>query len=193
MLIPKYLEEISEVIDTSKNIEVAKIKCKCSHGHFLVYEFFETDNVNIKSGFNEIIRENDKLYLVKRNFFGKIVKKIECGNMFERKQRRIIKVICEKCGKEYTLFDNYKHGYDAVIAQQESYTLKEKITFDFKQVYPQPIEVYVKIYQDISYDQFKDEFKSIDYNGYLNSFCNIDIYGINSKSRKIKICSEETA
>ena len=39
----------------------------------------------------EIIRENDKLYLVKRNFFGKIVDKIECGNMFEKKQRRIIK------------------------------------------------------------------------------------------------------
>jgi len=193
MLIPKHLEEISEIIETSKNSEIAKIKCKCSHIHFIVYEFCESNNANVKSGFNEIIRENDKLYLVKRNFFGKIVEKIECGNMFEKKQRRIIKVKCEKCGLEYVLFDNYKHGYDAVIAQQESCTSKNEITFDFKKAYSQPLEVFIKIYQDISYNQFKDEFGNIDYSSYLNSFDSIDIYGINSKSRKIKICSEETA
>lgn len=193
MLIPKHLEEISEIIETSKNNEVAKIKCKCSYDHFIIYEFCESDNATIKPGFNEIIRENDKLYFVQRNFFGKIVKKIECGNMFEKKQRRIIKAKCEKCGLEYVLFDNYKHGYDAVIIQQESCTFKNEITFDFKKVYSQPIEVFVKIYQDISYDQFKDEFENTDYSSYLNSFSNIEIYGINSKLRKIKICSEETA
>lgn len=193
MLIPKHLEEISEIIETSENNEVLKIKCKCSHTHFIVYEFCESDNANVKPGFNELIRENDKLYLVKRNFFGKIVDKIECGNMFEKKQRRIIKVKCEKCGLEYILFDNYKHGYDAVIIQQESCASKNEITFDFKKVYSQPIEVFVKIYQDISYDQFKDEFKNTNYSSYMNSFSNIDIYGMNSKSRKIKICSEETA
>lgn len=193
MLIPKHLEGISEIIETSKNSEVVKIKCKCSHSHFIVYEFCESYNVNVKPGFNEIIRENDKLYLVKRNFIGKIVDKIECGNMFEKKQQIIIKAQCEKCGLEYILFDNYKHGYDAVIIQQESCASKSEITFDFKKVYSQPIEVFVKIYQDISYDQFKDEFENIDYSSYLNSFSSIDIYGINSKSRKIKICSEETA
>ena len=193
MLIPKYLEEISEIIETSKNSEIAKIKCKCSHTHFIVYEFCESNNANVKSGFNEIIRENDKLYLVKRNLFGKIVEKIECGNMFEKKQRRIIKVKCEKCGLEYVLFDNYKHGYDAVIAQQERCALKNEITFDFKKAYSQPLEVFIMIYQNISYNQFKDEFGNIDYSSYLNSFDSIDIYGINSKSRKIKICSEETA
>lgn len=193
MLIPKHLEEISEILETSKNSEVAKIKCKCSHIHFIVYEFCESDNANVKLGFNEIIRENDKLYLVKRNFFGKILEKIECGNMFEKKQRRIIKVKCEKCGLEYILFDNYKHGYDAVITQLENCASKNEITFDFKKAYSQPLEVFIKIYQDISYNQFKDEFENIDYYSYLNSFGNIDIYGINSKSRKIKICSEETA
>ena len=192
MLIPKHLEEISEIIDTSENNEVLKIKCKCSHTHFIVYEFCESDNANVKPGFNEIIRENDKLYLVKRNFFGNIVKKIECGNMFEIKQRRIIKVKCEKCGLEYVLFDNYKHGYDAVITHLESCASKNEIAFDFKKAYSQPLDVFIKIYQDISYDQFKDEFGNIAYYSYLNSFGNIDIYGINSKSRKIKICSEET-
>ena len=61
-----------------------------------------------------------------------------------------------------------------------------------KKVVLQKIEFFVKIYQVISYDQFKDEFEKIDYSSYLNSFGNVDIYGLNSKSRKIKICSEET-
>ncbi|MBE5731016.1 MAG: hypothetical protein E7350_03615 [Clostridiales bacterium] len=193
MFIPKLLEEISKIVEASKNIEVAKIKCKCNHNHFMVYEFCESYNANVKPGFNEIIRENNKLYLVKRNFFGKIVEKIECGNRFDKKQRRIIKVKCEKCGLEYIVFDNYKHGYDAVITRQESCTLKDEKYLDFKKVYSQPIEVYVKIRQDFSYAQFMDEFENIDYVSYLNSFGNIDIYGINSKSRKIKICTEETA
>lgn len=193
MLIPKYLEEISEIIKTSKNYEIVKIKCKCGHNHFIVFEFSEPNDLNIKSGFNEIIRENDKMYLIKRNFFGKIIGKIECKNMFEKKQRRIVKAKCEKCGLEYVLFDNSKHGYDAVITQQESCASKNEITFDFKKAYSKPIEVFIKIYQDIDYNQFKEEFENIDYSGYLNSFSNIDIYGINSKSRKIKICSEETS
>ena len=132
MLIPKYLEEISEILETSKNNEVVIIKCKCSHAHFIAYEFRDLETSKGKPGFNEIIRENDKLYLVKRNFFGKIVEKIECGNIFEKKQRRIIKSKCEKCGSEYVLFDNYRHGYDAVIIQQESCGSKNEITFDFK-------------------------------------------------------------
>lgn len=110
-----------------------------------------------------------------------------------KKQRRIIKVKCEKCGLEYVLFDNYKYGYDAVITQQESCVSKNEITFHFKKAYSQPIEVFIKIYQDISYDEFKDEFENIDYSSYSNSFGNIEIYGLNSKLRKIKICSEETA
>ena len=193
MLIPKYLEQISEITKNSKNIILVKIKCKCCHSHFNVYEYCDSNNTSVKPGFNELLRENNKLYFIKRNFFGKIVEKIECGNMFEKKQRRIIKVKCEKCGQEYVLFDNYKHGYDAVINQQQICNSQNENTFDFKKVYSKPIEIFVKIYQDISYDQFKDEFENTDYSNYLNSFANIDIYGINSKSRKIKICSEETA
>ena len=193
MLIPKYLKRISMIIETSKNIEVVKIKCECNYSYFWVYEFCEQDNINIKTEFSEIIRENNKLYLIKRNFFGKIVKKIEYENIFGKKQRRIIKVKCENCGLEYILFDNYKHGYDAVVTKQISYFLKEETNLNFKKVYSQPIEVFVKIHQDISFDQFKNEFENTDYSNYLNSFSSIDIYGINSKSRKIKICSEETA
>ena len=193
MLIPKYLEGISEIVNASKNIEEVRIKCKCGHSNFFVYEFTDANNVNFKPCFSEIMRENDKLYYVKRNFFGKIVKKIECENMSLKKQRKIIKVKCEKCGQDYILFDNYKHGYEAAITKQENLTSEKEIEFNFKKIYSQPIEVYVKIYQDISYNEFKEEFENMDYTAYLNSFSNIDIYGKNSKLRKIKICSEETA
>lgn len=195
MIIPKYLEEISENIKISRNIEVVKLKCKCGCNHFVVYEFCSQDNVTINPSFNEIIRENGKRFLIKRNFLGKIVKKIDCDCVFKKKQRRIIKVKCEKCGLEYVIFDNYIHGYDAFAMKKEYSKLNDKKTFDFKKVYNQSLEVYVMISQNLSYDEFKDELenRNIDYDSYLSAFENINIYGINLKSKKIKICSEETA
>jgi len=193
MLIPRHLEKICDIIETSKNSFVAKIKCKCGCNHFIVYEFIEFNNTNVKPVFSEIIRENDKLYFVKRNFFGNITEKLECENTFGKKQRKIIKVKCEKCGAEYVLFDNYKHGYDAVFSKKEISDSKDEIAFKYKKAFPQSVEVFVKIYQDVSYDQFKEEFEDIDYSTYLNSFGNIEIYSMNSKSKKLKICSEETA
>lgn len=64
---------------------------------------------------------------------------------------------------------------------------------DFRKPYPGNLEIFVKIYQDISYAQFHDEFENADYETYLNSFCNIEIYGVNSKQKKILILSEETS
>ena len=87
MLIPKHLEEISEIIETSKNNEVTKIKCKCSYGHFIIYEFCISDNATVKPGFNEIIRENDKLYFVQCNFIGKIVKKLDVETCLKKNNK----------------------------------------------------------------------------------------------------------
>lgn len=192
MLIPKYLQEISESVVVSKNVEKIKIKCNCGHSHFYVY-VVEQDTPKIKSGFSEIIRQNNKLYLVKRNFFGRIVKKIECDDLFNKKQRKIVKVKCAKCNKEHILFDNYKHGYDAIINNIEDNYLNLDSSVKFKLSYSQPIKVYLQIYQDISYDEFQQEFENLNFETYLCSFSNIDIYGLNTKLRKIKICSEETA
>lgn len=190
MLVPKYLEEITEVTKKSNNKELLKIRCKCNHNYFIAYKFFDK-YINVKQKFNEIIRIDNKLYYVKRNFFGKIKEKIECNESCFRKQRTVVKIKCEKCGLEYILFDNYKYGYDATINFKDNFD--DFDTTKFKIVYNLPVEVYIKLYQDLSYEQFKDDFQNIDYETYLNSFSNIDIYGIDSKSKKIKICSEETA
>ena len=191
-MISKHIEEISEEINTSKYSKRMKIRCRCCSSHFIVNAYYEPRNINVGHNFNEIMRENDKLYMVRRNFFGKIVEKIECGNIFEKKQRKIIKVICEKCGAEYTIFDNYIHGYDA-IASQEIKPLDETELKKYEKKKYESLEVYVDIYQDISYEEFKEEFADMNYDKYLNSFSNIDIYGINFKNRKIAILAEETA
>ena len=48
------------------------------------------DNTNFcPSCGKKIIRENNKLYWVRRNFFGRIVEKVENKNEFGHKQRKI--------------------------------------------------------------------------------------------------------
>ena len=191
MLIPKHLREISEPVKISKASEIIKIKCNCEFDHFIVYTHIDSEP-NIKPSFSEVIRENDKIYLVKRNFFGKIVKKIECGDLFNKKQRKVVKVKCEKCGLEHIIFDNYKHGYDAVNTLHSDATNFDS-SIIFENVCHQSLEVYVTIHQDISYNEFEEECENLDFETYLDSFSNIDIYGVNSKSKRIEICSEETA
>ena len=193
MLIPEYLQEISETIKKTKNTVTIKLKCNCGGSDFKVYKSVEQDIVDIEHGFKEIIRDNGELYLVKRNFFGKIIKRIKCDNMFCEKPRKIIKVKCEKCGIEHIIFDNYKHGYDAIINKYEGNAANSNDLVEFKLCYSHPMEVFLKIYQDILYDDFKEEFHDLDFNTYLYSFSNIDIYGVASKNKKINIYSEETA
>lgn len=192
MLIPKHLREISDVINSSKTFEVAKIKCECGCSRFIVYKNLVPLNPTIKYGLNEIVREKDKLFLIKRNFWGKIIEKIECSDTFNEKPRNVIKVICQNCDSEYVLFDNYLHGYDAINNHFGSTTLHNAST-EFKKVHPQSLEVFVKIHQDVSYDVFQKEFESLDFETYLNSFGSIEIYSITSNSQKIKICLEETS
>ena len=192
MLIPKHLREISDVVNTSKKREKAKSKCKCGCNRFIVYKYTTPLKPNVEYGLNEIIRENNELYLIKRNFFGKIIKKIKYSDAFDKIPRNVVKVKCLKCNFEYVLFDNYRHGYNAINTHFSKPILCD-ISTDFEEVYFQPLEVFVEIYQDISYDLFQEEFENLDFETYLNSFGNIKIYGITSDSRKINICLEETS
>lgn len=192
MPIPKYLREISSVIKTSKNFEIAKIKCKCGCNSFIVYKYTTPLKPDTMHELNEIIRENDELYLVKRNFFGKIVKKIKYTAKSYEKPRNVVKVKCRECNSEYILFDNYKHGYDAINTCLCDAVLSD-ISTGFEEVFPQSLEVFVKIYYDFTYELFQEEFEKTDFETYLNSFDTIEIYGITSNSKKINICLEETS
>lgn len=192
MLIPKHLQLISNVVKSCKTSEVAKIQCNCGCNRFIVYKYTEPLELHTKSNFNEIIRENDQLYMIKRNFWGKIVEKIECSDMFNEKPRNVVQVKCEKCNSEHIIYDNYKHGYDAVITTDTNATFFDSFT-KLIQVNPQSLEVFVKIYQDISFNEFKEEFENLDFDTYLDLFSGIDIYGITSESKRIGIYSEETA
>lgn len=192
MLIPTYLQTISQLVKTTDSYELIRIKCKCGCTSFIVYEHSDPIDKRISPGFNEVLRKDNRLYLVKRNFWGRIIKEIECENIFNKQPRKIVKVKCSKCENEYIVFDNYKHGYNA-MAFSNSTKLLEDICVNFRKSYPGNMEIFVKIYQDISYAQFHDEFENADYETYLNSFGNIEIYGVNSKQKKIRILSEETS
>ena len=186
MSIPKYLQEISDVINTSKNVEIAKIKCKCGCNRFIAYKYTTLVKPDIKHVSNEIIRENNELYLIKRSFFGKIIKKIKCSDTSYEKPRNVVKAKCQNCNTEYILFDNFKHGYDAINTDFSNAILSD-VSAGFEEVYHQSLEVFVKIYQDISYELFQEEFEEMDFETFLNSFDNIEIYGITSNSKRINI------
>ena len=192
MSIPKYLREISDVINKSKNVKIAKIKCKCGCNRFIAYKHTPTEKFNIKHELNEIIRENNELYWIKRNFWGKIIKKIKCSDPSYEKPRNVVKAKCQKCNTEYILFDNFKHGYDAINTDFSNAILSD-VSAGFEEVYHQSLEVFVKIYQDISYELFQEEFEEMDFETFLNSFDNIEIYGITSNSKRINIWTEETS
>lgn len=193
MLIPKHLEEISAIAKISDSRKIVKIKCKCNHCLFKVYEFIENNNnINNKLNFDKTINE-ERVYWIKRNFFGKVIEKKESESRDSKKTRRIIKVKCEKCGLEHVLFDNYKHGYEASTTNKENNILDKNKNLTYKQIYLEPLEIYLRIDYNISYKQFQNKFINVDYYNYLNSFSYINIYGINSKSKKLKIYSEKTS
>ncbi len=191
MIAPRHLQEISELIQTKKFFEVIKLKCTCGHTHFKVYENVESDTDGVNLKYNEIIRENYKLYWVKRNLFGKIVQRVECVDTPFKKQRKIIKVHCDACGKEYIIFDNYMHGYDAIMNyKKESNTI---LNSGFTLCHSNALTIYIQLYQDASYEELQEEFNELNFEDYLCSFSSILIYGFNSKSKRINIHSEETA
>ena len=89
MIIPKYLRNISELVNSSSDNLTLKIKCSCGFDVFDIFKYEDAPPLPKKlKKHNEIIRENDKTYLIKRNFFGVIVSRIEYDPSSIKKQRR---------------------------------------------------------------------------------------------------------
>ncbi len=193
MIIPKHLQNISEIVKTSKNSETIKMQCTCGHMLFKVYENYNDICNNKMYISGEIRRENGHLYFIKRNWLGLITDRIDCGDSFIQKQRKVVKIICDNCEKEYVVFDNYKHGYDAVLNFECKTNPIVSNEMVFKTCYDQALRVFIEITQDVSFEEFQDEFNELSFEDYLTSFSNINIYAFNSRSRRIKIYSEETS
>lgn len=132
-MIPSYLNNIAQKIGDKGNCSRLGIKCTCGcEDFYLIVKKKTTDEIQAERDFEkqitkqfgkrvELQSDNDgKVFYVKRNLFGRVVKKAEVNNFTSKTFKNYISIKCSACGCEYTLFDERMHGYNACISYTES-------------------------------------------------------------------------
>ena len=106
------------------------------------------------------------------------------------------KAACSECGREFILFDNRFHGYDAVLASEGvEHDLEYKPTYaqkKFKDGKPRRIFFQIENYDTL--EEFcEDMEENYDEVTYTNSFSWIWVYTIDENGKKSKLFEYETA
>ncbi|MFY9422147.1 MAG: hypothetical protein WBH29_02135 [Bacilli bacterium] len=212
MIVPQYLTQISKVVKQSNTNVILKLYCECGTSKFSVFKNkpLEADKV-AKEQWEKLINERFKsgnvyqytdeegnAFIVKKNFFGKVIDKARLNDMPRYFDTNIIKIICNNCDKEHIIFDNRIHGYDAFIDGRKdcSYDEIEFTKRKFKGSRNNIAEIILKIYNDLSFEEFRGEvLQECSLEEYSNAFSNIIIYGniIDLNNKRVIIFSEETA
>jgi len=106
------------------------------------------------------------------------------------------KAVCSECGREFILFDNRFHGYDAVLASEGlNYDLEYKPTYaqkKFKDGKPRRIKIEVENFDTLEEfcEDMEEEYDEVTYS---NSFSWIWVYTIDENGKKSKLFEYETA
>lgn len=127
-MIPNYLKKYAKDISNKKNHYRFNIFCTCGCEEFYIYVKKKTKEEIIyeKECEKNLIKEygknheilsdkNGSVFLVKRNIFGKIVKKDSIENFNFPDFKNLIAIKCKNCGNIITIFDETIHGYNATI------------------------------------------------------------------------------
>ena len=126
-MIPTYLSKIGHVIKKTNDKTLIHLRCECGCEEFYCFkkkkdsaflrleEEYSSQIINeYGKGFEMMSDKDGNVFMVKRNIFGKIIKK----EPFNKKSIPIfmnyVSALCKNCGNEYVLFDQALHGYDAV-------------------------------------------------------------------------------
>lgn len=202
-VLPEYLKPFVAEVKEVNEVLHCKIRCSCNHDSlFTVCKniLSAEEQKKIKewekfvSEFNSGYSDKDgNLFLTKKNFFGRVVKKVEIDKKSIPKSVDIIKIKCANCGKEFVIFDSSKHGYDAFT---ECYSVNvEQYSFlpiKYKN-YDQFSEVEIKIKNDLTYEEFCDNIgENLSKEDYSNAFSFISIEA-SIDGKKVEIFSKETA
>lgn len=99
-----------------------------------------------------------------------------------------IYIKCKSCNKEFLLFDNRIHGYNSIQYQGNNLS---NLNYSYSNEFYS--EIKITLYQDVSFDEYKEDTSNLSYENYLNSYSYIKIIGkCNGKKKKVLV-SEETA
>jgi len=216
LLIPKYLESLSQVIKNNKDAVTIKIISKCGNDNFLVFKNTvqksakqiekekEIEAFGKRCGWRSYsggILKDGKNYMYRRNIFGVIVDKVDVSDL-PHNHTNIVKAKCSECNEEYVLFDNRIHGYNAFAEKlgNPNKQVSDEIEFEqktFKGSKNSIIEIQIKIINQHSFEEFLEDVdcENATKEDYSNAFHDIAIDGIvkDLSNKKVLIISEETA
>lgn len=199
--IPMYLKECTKVKKSSKDAIMLQVVCDCGCSNFYLLENLldaEEENrinecENRFHSWRNIENYTDPTtktrYLVTRNVFGNIIDKIPISEIYDIKRICVIKVRCDKCGKEKTIYDSRCNGYNAIVADKH-FSSNNKV-FRYKLLQKEALEVEIKIRNNLTYDEFCEEVDERYTKEFSNAFSSIAIYGI-KEGKKKKYFEEET-
>jgi hypothetical protein len=201
-MVPEYIKHAGKVIKEDDTHTEVELVCECGEKCFHVFKNEPTDEEISKiaqwekrlKGFRKIEGMSDEegnVFLVKRNIFGKIVDKVRISDMPEVSKINFLKSICVSCGREYVVFDNRIHGYDA-NCESETKDISYN-GFVFAKVSDEALRIVVKYENNSeSYEEYVESFGYVSREKFSNMFGWIYIYGYNKKSRRL-IFEEETS
>ena len=199
-ILPEYLREFASKVQNDTQTVSFIIKCKCQNTKFYLLENEETSEERAKrEEFEKLLEkydgvpysdENGNIILSTKGILGIGKKKMHLQKDAIPFQIKIIKAKCSDCGREILLFDNRKYGYDAIVDPPK--TAMQELKIIEKNQYGKAVEIFMKIWNDLSYEEFIEEKGGGIIEEYSNAYSNIVIYTIDGNKKK-KVFEEETA
>ena len=132
-MVPSYLKNYATELSVKNECCKFNLVCTCGCEHFYAFRRERTKReISLENearkrivrnfGRNyEISSDMDKtVYLIKRNLFGKIVKKEPLAGYDIPVFKNLVAVKCKDCENVITVFDESKHGYDAIESPESN-------------------------------------------------------------------------
>ena len=216
-MLPVYLRDISYNCIKKKGTLVFNLKCTCGSNFFKIMKGKTHESKQQEEKWNNywkkyrfvpifelgdaIERKSGKRYIYGSTFFGIRVGKLYYEEIPFVKDLCVVKAVCTNCSKEFILFDNRKHGYDALsdILDKQQFD-KAMVPFaseknlKFRNLCRgNECDITIAIQNDLSFDDFYETFgKNASDEDYSNAFSWIKIIATVGSKKHI-ILDEETS
>lgn len=199
-IIPDYLREFASKVEKGTQTVSFMVNCKCQSTKFYLLENEETvEERTEREEFEKLLKnydgkaysdKNGNIFLSTKGVLGFGKKKIQLQKDSIPFQIRVIKAKCSDCGREILLFDNRKYGYDAIVEPHQN--ARQELKFLEESRNEKAVEIFMKIWNDLSYEEFIEEKGEGTVEEYSNAYSNIEIYTIEGGKKK-KVFEKETA
>ena len=183
-ILPQYFSNIATDIVERKKIIEFNLNCTCGNHTFFIFKNVETSEENIKrKKWESLVKKYNNggysdnegnLYLTK-NLFGIKIKQIKINKSEIPKYITIFKAKRSNCGKEYIIFDSRINGYNALVDKLDGNKTND-LPINYKKFLDKEKSIKIKITNELSLDEFVNEFQNNNIRDFSNAFSEISIY-----------------